>query len=63
MTLETGGRVVATATERGGWREATCRPRSSGRNQAITALTITGLPESGYPSDDPLVPALREELR
>jgi hypothetical protein len=64
MTLDIDGRVVATASERGcGWWEVTYWPRFFDRNQAITALTITELLESGYPSDDPLVLALREELR
>jgi hypothetical protein len=50
MPLE-AGRVVATATGRGyGWREVTYQPRFSGRSQAITADTITGLLESGYPA-------------
>lgn len=64
MTLEIGGRVVATAEERaGGWWEVTYWPRFFDRNQAITALTITELLESGHASDDPVVIALREELR
>jgi hypothetical protein len=33
------------------------------RNQATTALTITEPLSDGYSSDDPLVVALREELR
>ena len=48
MHLEIDGRVVATATERaGGWWEVTYWPRFFDRNQAITALTVTGLLESG----------------
>jgi hypothetical protein len=64
MRLEIDGRVIATATERaGGWWEVTYWPRFFDRNQAITALTVTELLESGRDSDDPLVAALREELR
>ena len=33
------------------------------RNQAITALTVIGLLESGCDSSEPLVCALRDELR
>lgn len=63
MRLEIDGQVVATATERaGGWWEVTYWPRFFGRNQAVTALTVTELPESGRDSSDPLVRALREEL-
>jgi hypothetical protein len=46
----------------GGWWEVTYWPRFFDRNQAITALTVTELLESGRDSDDPLVAALREEL-
>lgn len=64
MSLEIEGKVVATATERaGGWWEVTYWPRFFHRNQAITALTVTELLESGRDSSDPLVRALREELR
>ena len=64
MSLEIDGRVVAAATERaGGWWEVSYWPRFFDRNQAITALTVTELLESGRDSDDPLVAALREELR
>jgi len=38
-------------------------PRFFDRNQAITALTVTELLESGCGSNDPVVKALREELR
>ena len=62
MHLEIDGRVVATATERvGGWWEVTYWPRFFDRNQAITALTVTELLESGR-ANDPLVTALRQEL-
>jgi len=63
MTLEINGRVIATAKERSGGWEVTCWPRLFDRNQAITALTIAELLESGHASDDPVVIALREELR
>lgn len=63
MHLEIDGRVVATATERvGGWWEVTHWPRFFDRNQAITALTVTELLESGRDSNDPVVAALRREL-
>jgi hypothetical protein len=64
MSLEIDGRVIATATERvGGWWEVTLWPRFFDRNQAITALTVTELLENGRDGSDPLVRALREELR
>lgn len=64
MRLEIDGRVVATATGRaGGWWEVTYWPRFFNRNQAITALTVTELLESGCGAGDPVVAALREELR
>ena len=64
MSLEIDGKVVATARERaGGWWEVSHWPRFFDRNQAITALTITELLENGRDSNDPLVLALREELR
>ena len=64
MQLEIDGRIVATATERaGGWWEVTYWPGFFDRNQAITALTITELLESGRDRHDPLVAALRGELR
>jgi hypothetical protein len=63
MSLEIDGKVIATATERaGGWWEVTGWPRFFDRNQAITALTVTELLESGRDSGDPLVRGLREEL-
>jgi hypothetical protein len=37
-------------------------PRFFNRNQAITALTVTELLESGRDSNAPLVAALRREL-
>jgi hypothetical protein len=64
MSLEIDGRVIATARERAGGRwEVSYWPRFFDRNQAITALTITELLESGRGSDDPVVAALREQLR
>ena len=64
MSLEIDGKVVATARERtGGWWEVSHWPRFFDRNQAITALTVTELLETGRDSNDPLVLALREELR
>jgi hypothetical protein len=64
MTLEIGGVVIATARQRpDGWWEVSHWPRFFDRNQAITALTVTELLETGYRSDHPVVTALREELR
>jgi hypothetical protein len=64
MCLEIDGRTVATARRRpGGWWEVSHWPRFFDRNQAITALTVTELLESGRASSDPVVLALREELR
>jgi len=37
-------------------------PRFFDRNQAITALTVTELLESGRDGNDPVVAALRAEL-
>jgi hypothetical protein len=64
MCLEVDGKVIATAKRReGGWWEVTYWPRFFDRNQAITALTVTELLETGRSRDDPLIVALREELR
>ena len=64
MSLEIDGQIVATARERaGGWWEVSHWPRFFDRNQAMTALTNTELLENGRDSNDPLVLALREELR
>jgi hypothetical protein len=64
MALEINGEVIATARERaGGWWEVSHWPRFFDRNLAITALTITELLEAGRTRDDPLVTALRQELR
>jgi hypothetical protein len=64
MTLEVDGAVIATARRlTGGWWEVSHWPRFFDRNQAITALTVTELLATGRHNDDPLVAALREELR
>jgi hypothetical protein len=64
MSLEVAGAVLATARKRAdGWWDVSYWPRFFDRNQAITALTITELLNSGHDSNDPLVRALREELR
>ena len=64
VQLDIDGRILGTATERaGGWWEVTYWPRFFDRNQAITALTVTELLESGRDSNDPVVAALRQELR
>jgi hypothetical protein len=64
MCLEIGGAIMSTARQRpDGWWEVTHSPRFFDRNDAITALTVTELLEAGYANDDPLVIALREELR
>jgi hypothetical protein len=63
MNLEINDKIIATATEcDDGWWEVTYRPRFFRRNQAITALTVTELLETGYDSDGPLVMALGAEL-
>lgn len=64
MCLHDNGRILATARRRvDGWWEVSYWPRFFDRNQAITALTVTELLESGRNSNDPLVIALRHELR
>jgi hypothetical protein len=64
MCLEIDGIVIATAWMRAdGWWEVSHWPRFFDRNQAITALTVTELLQSGRDSKDPVVKALREELR
>ena len=64
MRLEVDGKLIATARRReGGWWEVTHWPRFFDRNQAITALTVTELLEGGRDSADPVITALREELR
>jgi hypothetical protein len=64
MRVHDGGRAISTARRRaGGWWEVSHWPRFFDRNQAITALTITGLLEGGRGHTGPVVMALREELR
>ena len=71
MTLAVDGHVVATARfsqhaaadSRGAWIVSTHPARLFNRDQAITALTVAELLEIGRSDDDPLVTALREELR
>jgi hypothetical protein len=64
MCLEIDGQVVATARERvDGWWEVSHWPRFFDRDQAITALTVTELLAGGRDSADPIVVALRDELR
>lgn len=64
MTLEIGGEVISQARRRpGGWWEVTHWPRFFDRDQAVTALTVTEVLETGRARDDPLVAALRKELR
>jgi hypothetical protein len=61
--LHAPGDLRPTATERaGGWWEVTHWPRFFDRNQAITALTVTELLETGRDSGDPLVVTLGQEL-
>jgi hypothetical protein len=64
MCLEVDGTVLATASKRadGSWKVSHW-PRFFDRNQAITALTITELLDSGRDSNDLVVRALHEELR
>jgi hypothetical protein len=63
MSLEINETVTATARKRDdGWWEISSWPRLLDRNQAVTALTITELLESGYPGSHPLVAELRKEL-
>jgi hypothetical protein len=71
MTLGIGGRVVATArfSEHaaadgcGAWIVSAHPARLFTRDQAITALTVAELGESRYPDSQPLMVALRQELR
>jgi hypothetical protein len=67
MTLEVGRTAVATvrfsqhaaADGNGAWSVPTCLARLFAREQAITALSVADLLESGYPNEHPLVVALR----
>jgi hypothetical protein len=71
MTVGMGGRVVATARfsehaaadGNGAWIVSAHPARLFTRDQAITALTVAGPGESGYPGSRPLAVALRQELR
>jgi hypothetical protein len=64
MSLEVDENVLATARKRAdGWWEVSYWPRFFDRNQAVTALTITELLGGGRDSNDPVIRALREELR
>jgi hypothetical protein len=71
MSLTVDAKVVATARVwwpaladgDGGGIVSTHAGRLFSRDQAITALTVVELLETGYADDDPLVIALREELR
>jgi hypothetical protein len=64
MCLEIDGTILRTARRwADGWWEVSYWPRFVDRNQAISVLTITELLESGRDKDDPVVVALREELR
>jgi hypothetical protein len=64
MCLRDGDRIIAAARQRAdGWWEVSHWPGFFDRNQAITALTVTELLWSGRDNNDPVVTALREELR
>ena len=66
MTLKVGDRAVATtrfsqhaaANGNGAWIVSTKPARLFTRDQAITALTVAELGESGHPDSHPLVAAL-----
>jgi hypothetical protein len=70
MTLETGGRIVATAwfsehaaANGNGARTVSTHPaRLFSRNQAITALALAERLAVSYGDDDPFVTAWRKEL-
>lgn len=64
MTLKINHAIVAVANRRPrGWWEVTNWPRFYDRKHAITALTVTELLETCRDSNDPLLAALREEMR
>jgi hypothetical protein len=71
MSMVIDDKVIATArfsqhaaaNGRGAWIVSCFPRRLLTRDQAITALTVAELLETGYANDDPLVTALREELR
>jgi hypothetical protein len=55
MSLEIDGKIIATATKRAdNWWEVSYWPRFFDRNQAITALAVTELLESGLDGNDRL---------
>jgi hypothetical protein len=63
MILHADGVALAGASRRsdGRWDVSTW-PVPLGRDQAITALTITELLARGHPTDHPLVVTFRSEL-
>jgi len=71
MSLAVDGRIIATARfsqyavadNRGAWIVSCLPNRLLTRNQATTALTVAEQLETGHADDDPLLAALREELR
>jgi hypothetical protein len=71
MSLAVDDRTIATARfsqhaaadGRGAWVVSCLPNRLLTRDQAITALTVAELLEIGHADNDPLVTALREELR
>ena len=64
MSLEVDGRGRRYRRQRtGGWWEVSYWPRFFDRNQAITALAVIELLESGRDSSDPHVCAPGDELR
>jgi hypothetical protein len=64
MQLRACDLVIATAKRRtNGLWEVSDWPKPLNRNQAITALTLIELLAAGRSNDDPLIIALREELR
>lgn len=70
MSLEIGGRVVATArfsenaavNGNGAWIVSTHPDRRFTRNQAITVLTLPERLAAGHGDDDPFVTDWRKEL-
>ncbi len=70
MSLEIGGRVIATAEfrehatadGRGAWTVLRYPGRLFTRNQAITAMVLAERLAAGYGDDDPFVLGWREEL-
>jgi hypothetical protein len=64
MCLHDDNKIIATARQRAdGWWEVSHWPRFFDRNQAITALTVTNSCGAVAATNDPVVSALREELR